>query len=103
MRARGVGRSGSRAKARAPTHCAVHRQAPDHPHASQRIAPHSDYGVLTLLKADDAPGGLEVLRSDGSWSPVVIPPDCFCVNLGDLMQRALTPCRPHTGPHTASQ
>jgi len=52
-----------------------------------RIAPHSDYGVLTILRADDAPGGLEVLRVDGSWSPVVIPEDCFCVNLGDLMQR----------------
>jgi isopenicillin N synthase-like dioxygenase len=52
-----------------------------------RIAPHSDYGVITLLRADDAPGGLEVLRSDGSWSAVSIPDDAFCVNLGDLMQR----------------
>jgi len=52
-----------------------------------RIAPHSDYGVLTILRADDAPGGLEVLRTDGSWSPVVIPEDAFCINLGDLMQR----------------
>ena len=52
-----------------------------------RIAPHSDYGVLTILRADDAPGGLEVLRLDGTWSPVVIPADCFCINLGDLMQR----------------
>ena len=52
-----------------------------------RIAPHSDYGVLTILRADNAPGGLEVLRADGTWSPVVIPEDCFCVNLGDLMQR----------------
>ena len=52
-----------------------------------RIAPHSDYGVLTILRADDAPGGLEVLRADGSWSAVVIPEDAFCINLGDLMQR----------------
>ena len=44
-------------------------------------------GVLTILRADDAPGGLEVLRSDGSWTPVVIPAGCFVVNLGDLMQR----------------
>ena len=43
--------------------------------------------MLTILRADDAPGGLEVLRSDGSWTPVVIPPGCFVVNLGDLMQR----------------
>jgi isopenicillin N synthase-like dioxygenase len=28
-----------------------------------------------------------VLRADGSWSPVVIPEDAFCINLGDLMQR----------------
>lgn len=52
-----------------------------------RIAPHSDYGVLTILRADDAPGGLQVLRADGSWSDVIIPADSFCINLGDLMQR----------------
>lgn len=51
-----------------------------------RIAAHSDYGALTILRADDAPGGLQLLRSDGSWSDVVIPPDAFTVNLGDLMQ-----------------
>ena len=52
-----------------------------------RIAAHSDYGTLTILRADDAPGGLQVLRADGSWSDVVIPEHAFCVNLGDLMQR----------------
>lgn len=52
-----------------------------------RIAPHSDYGTLTILRADDAPGGLQVQMADGSWADVVIPPDAFVINLGDLMQR----------------
>ena len=40
-----------------------------------------------VLKADDAPGGLQVQRKDGSWSDVSIPSDAYCVNLGDLMSR----------------
>jgi isopenicillin N synthase-like dioxygenase len=52
-----------------------------------RIAAHTDYGVLTILRADDAPGGLQVQMKDGSWRDVSIPPDCFTINLGDLMQR----------------
>lgn len=52
-----------------------------------RIAAHSDYGVLTILRADNTPGGLQVQKSDGVWSDVVIPEGCMCVNLGDLMQR----------------
>lgn len=53
-----------------------------------RAGAHTDYGTLTVLRQDDAPGGLEVLdpRTD-SWVSVPADPDAFVVNLGDLMQR----------------
>jgi isopenicillin N synthase-like dioxygenase len=50
-----------------------------------RIGAHSDYGSLTILKAEDKPGGLEVRAADGTWHPVPIVPGTLIVNLGDLM------------------
>jgi isopenicillin N synthase-like dioxygenase len=50
-----------------------------------RIGAHSDYGSLTILKAEDKPGGLEVRATDGTWQPVPIIPGTLIVNLGDLM------------------
>ena len=35
-----------------------------------RAGAHSDYGVLTILRTDDAPGGLQVRTRDGRWSGV---------------------------------
>jgi isopenicillin N synthase-like dioxygenase len=63
---------------------ADHRPVP----GQLRAGAHTDYGTLTILRQDDAPGGLEVLdpRSD-VWTPVPARPDAFVVNLGDLMQR----------------
>ncbi len=53
-----------------------------------RAGPHTDYGTLTVLRQDDAPGGLEVLDpSTNRWTVVPAMPDAFVVNLGDLMQR----------------
>ncbi len=54
----------------------------------RRAGAHTDYGTLTILRQDDAPGGLEVLdpRTD-TWTPVPARADAFVVNLGDLMQR----------------
>jgi isopenicillin N synthase-like dioxygenase len=61
---------------------------------SQTIAPadgqlragaHSDYGSLTILRAEDRPGGLQVFTREGAWVDVPIVPDCFIVNIGDLM------------------
>jgi isopenicillin N synthase-like dioxygenase len=71
----------------------------DHvPEAGQvRASAHTDYGTLTILAADDAPGGLEVQNHDGTWQSVKVSqsgakhdglnPRVFVVNLGDLMQR----------------
>lgn len=53
-----------------------------------RAGAHTDYGTLTILRQDDAPGGLQVLdpRTD-RWVPVPADPRAFVVNLGDLMQQ----------------
>ncbi len=53
-----------------------------------RIRGHVDRGGLTLLWADQSPGGLEVmLPHSRSWVPVMIPPDAFLVQAGDLLTR----------------
>jgi len=50
------------------------------------VAPHTDYGGLTLLSQDDT-GGLQVRARSGAW--VTAPPiaGSFVVNVGDLMAR----------------
>ncbi len=52
-----------------------------------RASAHSDWGSLTILKAEDKPGGLEVFTRTGEWQPVPITPHTFIVNIGDLMAR----------------
>jgi len=53
-----------------------------------RIRQHTDRGGLTLLWADQAPGGLEVmLPRSREWVPVLIPADAFLVQAGDLLAR----------------
>ncbi len=70
-------------------------RAIDYPHQDRpplpgqlRAGAHTDYGTLTVLLQDDAPGGLEVLdpRTD-SWTPVPALPGSFVVNLGDMMSQ----------------
>jgi isopenicillin N synthase-like dioxygenase len=50
------------------------------------VAPHSDYGCLTIL-SQDANGGLQVRNRAGEW--VAAPPlaGSFVINIGDLMAR----------------
>lgn len=50
-----------------------------------RSGEHTDFGSLTLLQADDAPGGLQVKLRHGGWVDVLPPPGGFVVNIGDLM------------------
>ena len=35
-----------------------------------RAGAHSDYGAFTILKGENAPGGLQVLRRGGDWADV---------------------------------
>lgn len=52
-----------------------------------RASAHTDYGTVTILKPDDAPGGLQVLGKDGEWHDVPYIPGAYVINLGDLMAR----------------
>jgi isopenicillin N synthase-like dioxygenase len=52
-----------------------------------RAGAHSDYGSLTILAAEDRPGGLQVCNAAGEWVDVPIVPDCFIINIGDLLAR----------------
>ncbi len=59
--------------------------APDPQPGQTRMGAHSDYGVLTVLFADDVPG-LQVFRS-GRWHGVEVPRGTFICNLGDMIER----------------
>lgn len=50
------------------------------------VAPHTDYGCVTLLWQDEA-GGLEVLTRSGEWLQAPPIPGTLLVNIGDLLQR----------------
>lgn len=52
-----------------------------------RAGAHADYGTLTLLRQDDAPGGLQVLDVHGAWHPVPSVPGAYVVNVGDALAR----------------
>jgi isopenicillin N synthase-like dioxygenase len=49
------------------------------------IAPHTDYGCLTLLAMDGSPG-LEVAMPDGRWQAVAAEPGRFVINFGEMLE-----------------
>ena len=55
------------------------------PSGQLRAGAHSDYGALTILKAENVPGGLQVLNRAGDWVDVRPPAGAFVINIGDLM------------------
>ena len=61
-------------------------QPPDSGTDQFGVAPHTDYGGLTLLNQDDT-GGLQVRTRSGDWVTAVPIPGTFVVNVGDLMAR----------------
>jgi isopenicillin N synthase-like dioxygenase len=52
-----------------------------------RAGEHTDYGTLTILLAEDKPGGLQVKLRNGAWLDVHPPNGTFVINIGDLMMR----------------
>lgn len=63
-----------------------HQSVPPRP-GQLRAGAHSDYGSLTILMSEPAPGGLEIYSPNHEWVAVPIVPGAFVVNLGDLMAR----------------
>jgi isopenicillin N synthase-like dioxygenase len=60
----------------------------DAPQENQlRAGAHSDYGAFTLLRGENAPGGLQVLRRAGDWADVPMVEGGYVVNIGDLLMR----------------
>ncbi|MCU1455059.1 MAG: 2OG-Fe(II) oxygenase [Acidimicrobiales bacterium] len=53
-----------------------------------RAEPHTDHGGLTVLAAEEAPGGLEVrLPGQDGWVPIVLDDDTVLLQAGDLLSR----------------
>lgn len=52
-----------------------------------RIAPHTDWGVLTILDRQPGYGGLQVQTRDGGWADAPYVPDALTVNVADLLGR----------------
>ncbi len=61
-------------------------QDPQSPADQYGVAPHSDYGCLTLLWQDDT-GGLQVKGRAGDWIAATPIEDSFVINIGDLLAR----------------
>ena len=52
-----------------------------------RAGTHTDYGIMTFVRGDDTPGGLQVKHKNGEWIDLHIPAGDFACNIGDLMMR----------------
>lgn len=49
------------------------------------VAPHTDYGMVTILTQDPI-GGLELCKRDGEWISAPFVPGTFVINLGDMFK-----------------
>jgi isopenicillin N synthase-like dioxygenase len=52
-----------------------------------RVAPHTDWGSLTILDRQPGYGGLQVQTLDGEWADAPYVPGAFTVNIADLLAR----------------
>lgn len=52
-----------------------------------RAGEHTDYGCITILRTENAPGRLQVQTRTGDWVDVEAASGSFVVNLGDMMAR----------------
>jgi isopenicillin N synthase-like dioxygenase len=52
-----------------------------------RVAPHTDWGILTILDRQPGYGGLQIQTPEGTWADAPYVEDAFTVNVADLMSR----------------
>ena len=52
-----------------------------------RVAPHTDWGILTILDRQPGYGGLQVQAADGTWADAPYVPDALTINVADLLSR----------------
>lgn len=52
-----------------------------------RAGAHTDFGTMTILRPDNAPGGLQVMTRQGEWTPARPAPNSYIINIGDMMAR----------------
>ena len=52
-----------------------------------RAGEHSDVGMMTILRNDPVPGGLQVKARDGTWIDAPGIADTYILNIGDLLMR----------------
>lgn len=52
-----------------------------------RVAPHTDWGMLTILDRQPGYGGLQVLTADGAWVDAPHVEGAFTVNIADALGR----------------
>jgi isopenicillin N synthase-like dioxygenase len=52
-----------------------------------RVAPHTDWGILTILDRQPGYGGLQIQRLDGNWADAPYVENSFTVNVADLLSR----------------
>lgn len=63
-------------------------EQPEEPLPGQlRYGAHTDFGSITILRQDGAPGGLQAQLKSGAWVDVLPVPGAFVINAGDLMAR----------------
>jgi len=62
---------------------------PDHSQLTDQkgAGEHSDYGSITILKADPDVAGLEIKLPSGRWAAAPLVKSAFIVNIGDMMAR----------------
>ena len=52
-----------------------------------RAGAHTDVGMMTILRNDPVPGGLQIKMRDGSWVDAPAVHDSYILNIGDLLMR----------------
>ena len=52
-----------------------------------RAGAHTDVGMMTILRNDPVPGGLQIKMRDGGWADAPAVDDSYILNIGDLLMR----------------